>query len=296
MEPVHRAYYDRCMIKKTLLGLFCVLAASGCGVETLIFPVFETPSLLSVPPAPLGPFAVNQRRVEFADLGDGQPGGVTVFEPVGVTGPRPTLVWVLGVNNRPHFHQSFHEFLASWGFVDLVPDTRDISFLDGQYHRRNTDNALRTFERARAGDLGVAVDSDRMAWGGYSVGGTMAAFAAADSAARALLLWAPAPSPFWQGLSPDALLPGVDEPSLFILGELDNVVGDWPQQMQARMAGSVQTVDVISQGVHLFFQQPTAVDDRNPPTTITRPEQLRQAFELSRAYLFDKLAVASPNP
>lgn len=71
-----------------------------------------------------------------------------------------------------------------------------------------------------------------------------------------LVLWAPSPAPIRQGVSPDQLLPRITQPSFFLLAELDDVVGDWPSQLQSKMADSQQTVFTIPQGVHLFFQQP----------------------------------------
>lgn len=278
-------------------GLFAVIALAaalqaGCMIETIIFPISETPELLPEPPAGLGPAGFNQRRAEFDDLGDGQPGGVTIFEPAAATDPSPLLVWVLGVNNRAHFHQSLHEFLASWGYAVVIPDTRDISFFDARYHRRNVDNALATYSRAVGGDLALLVDPQRTAFGGYSVGGSLAAFAAAEQPqARGLVMWAPAPAPAWQGLNPAALLPWVRQPSLFLLAEFDIVTpaDQWPAELMRQMSMSSQTVFTVAQGVHLYFQQPGFVDERNPPTMMTRIEQMRIGLEQTRAFLDDAL-------
>ncbi len=283
-----------------LRGLQLVLLAGGllatgaCRLETIIFPIFDEPFLLDAPPAELGPFGFTQRRIEVENLGDGDSGGLTIFEPVGATGPRPALVWILGVNNRAHFHQSFHEYMASWGYVEIVPDTRDIDFTDTRYHARNIAIAREAFRLARSGELGVNIATDRVALGGYSVGASLAALAAADETeAQALLLWAPSPALIWQGVKPEEVLPNVRQPTLFLLAEFDNVVGDWPQTMQSLMIQSEQTVTVIANGVHLYFQQPPSVDDRNPNTPITRPEQMRQAFENSRGYL-DEFQAPAP--
>lgn len=260
---------------------------TGCGIESLIFPIFE-PELFPNPPAALGPYGYSERRMDLDNLGDGAPGGVTIFEPVGTEGPRPMLLWVLGLNNRAHFHQSFHENMASYGYIEVVPDTRDLSFTDSQYHERNTRNAVHVYDLAVSGRLGLDVVAERTAFGGYSVGGSLAAFAAARrSAARALVMWAPSPAPLWQGLDPAAALPHVTQPSLFLLAELDDVTpaDQWPAQMMSLMQQSQKTTEVISEGVHLYFQQPSGVDDRNPPTTLTRPEQMRQAIEITRAFL-----------
>ena len=280
----------------TKAGLMLILVVAfyplvGCNIETFIFPVFE-PDLLDPPPIENGSFEINERRAAFDDLGDGMAGGVTIFEPVAADGARPALVWLLGVNNRAHYHQSLHEHLASKGYVVAVPDTRDISFTDSAYHQRNTLNGNRTFERLVAGELNVAIDAARVAFGGYSAGGSLAAFAAArESTAAALVLWAPAPAPIWQGLDPDALLPLVTVPSLFLLAELDDVTpaDQWPAEMMTKMTESSQTTQIIDNGVHLFLQQPSGVDDRNPSTPITRPEQMGIAIEATRAYLDEQL-------
>lgn len=273
-----------------MTGLLTLLG--GCNIEEVIFPKFG-PAPLAEPPATLGSFTWVERRVELADLGDGGPGGVTVFEPVGAEGARPALVWVLGVNNAAYYHQSFHEYMASWGYVDIIPDTRPISFADTDYNGRNTRIANKVFDLALAGELGVTVDTQRIAFGGYSVGGSEAALAAgSEPRAKALAMWAPSPSYVWQGIDPNVVLPQVTAPSLFLLAELDNVVGDWPQQMQNLMTQSDKRVVVIPQGVHLFFQQPSLVDDRNPFTTMTRQEQMRIAFETTRSYLDETFGIA----
>ena len=278
----------RCGAVFLTVGILSAIAA--CRLETIIFPIFEEPFLLPQPPAALGPFPFQERVVRLDDLGDGVPGDVTIFEPRGASGLRPTLVWLLGVNNRPHFHQSFHEYMASWGYIDIVPATRDIDFTDSQYHRRNIDNALNVYALAAAGALNPQVDGDRIAWGGYSVGGSLAALAAAEQPGAAVLMWAPAPALIWQGVVPAELLPRVTSPSLFLLAEFDNVVGDWPAQMQQQMVNSPQSQIIIAGGVHLFFQQPPSVDDRNPATPIDRLEQMQQALENSRSYLDVQLA------
>ncbi|MDX2200873.1 MAG: dienelactone hydrolase family protein [Phycisphaerae bacterium] len=263
-----------------------LLFVSGCSIETILFPIFEEPFLLPEPPATLGPYAFEQRTITVDDLGDGRPGEVTVFAPLDAPADRPALVWVLGVNNRVHFHQSFHEYMASWGYVDLIAQTRDISFADTQYHAKNVANVVRTVERALSDEFALSIDAERVALGGYSVGGSMAAFAAAQTpAARAVAMWAPAPAPIWQGVDPEALLPAVAQPTLFLLAEFDIVVGDWPERMQQLLSQSSQTVSQIDGGVHLFFQQPPSLDDRNPATPITRQDQMREAFARTRAYL-----------
>lgn len=274
------------------MGLARLIAAAlffvplaGCGIETVIFPMLE-PALFEESPATMGPYGFAERRIALDDLGDGQSGDLTVFEPVGATGPRPTLVWVLGVNNEAHYHQSFHEYMASWGYIDVVPDTRPISFADREYNKRNMDIANRAFALAADKAHGLNADPQQIAFGGYSAGGSTAALAAAgESRTRALVMWAPAPAWVWQGVDPNALLPRVTAPSLFLLAELENNDGSWTEDMRALMTQSQQTITTIAGGTHLYFQQPAVPYTTDPPARITRTEQMKQAFELTRAFL-----------
>ena len=282
-----RLYLAALLISVTGLNL-------GCNVEQVIFPVFE-PEILDPPPIALGPFAIEERRVEFANLGDGAPGGVTVFQPVEVSEPRPALVWVLGINNRAHYHQSLHEHLASQGFVSIVPDTRDFSFLDGAYHRKSAENAVQTFERAARGELGISIAPTQIAFGGYSIGATMAVFAAAsvpDTAA--LVLWAPTGAPYWTGVTPELLYPEVLAPVQLVLGEFDPVAPPmgFPADLQRQLT-AVPSVDqvVIDGGTHLFFQQPSGVDDRITETGLSRREQQAIAITETYDYLVETLGL-----
>lgn len=263
-----------------------ILMTAGC--DSNIFPVWE-PNFFAMNPAELGSFGVTERRVEIDNGADGMPVGFTIFEPVGATQPLPAFIWVLGSNVQAYYHQSLHEALASWGYLVVVPDTRPLTFTDFEYHKRNTDIALQALQMAVDGEFGVAVDAGRIGAGGYSIGGTMAAFAAGlDARIKALVFWAPSDSPFWTGVDPNALLPLVESPSLFLLAELDNVVpaNGWPATMQGLMANSQKTVETIPMGLHLFFQQPTGADsEADPETTITRPEQQGIAIDRTREYL-----------
>lgn len=272
----------------TLLCLMMLCGLTGCGFNpaALVFPVLE-PNPFDAPPVPLGDFPIAESVVPFDDLGDGAPGGLTVFAPQGRPVPKGTLVWVLGLNNRAYFHQSLHEYLASQGWQVVVPDTREFSFTDFRYHRRIVDIVKRTYERVAAGELGAGPGAS-IALGGYSAGGSLAAFAAAElGRGDALVMWAPADAPFWYGVNPAQLLPQVTAPSLFVVGQLDPVAppNGWPREMQQLMPQSEQRIEVIEGGVHLFFQQPNDVDDRNPFTALSREEQMAAAIQLTYDFL-----------
>ena len=280
-----------------VVALFA-LALSGCGFNpaTIIFPVLE-PNPFEAPPVPLGETEFTESRVEFSDAGDGEAGGITLFAPA-VQAPRGTLVWVLGLNNRAYFHQSFHEYLASQGWLVVVPDTREFSFTDFTYHRRIVDITKRTYERVAVGELGAP--GAVIALGGYSAGGSLAAFASGElRRGEGVLMWAPAAAPFWYGVDPEALLPQVTASSKFILGELDPTAppSGWPTEMRALMVQSSRDTFIVEGGVHLFFQEPNQVDDRNPFTSLTRDAQMAiaitQSFQFLESLRGDRLISAN---
>jgi len=277
-----------------LPALAIALLGSGCGViEQRLFPIWE-PNFFDESPAATGSFQVQERRVEVADGADGQPFGITIFEPAGADGALPVLLWVMGSNVQAYYHQSLHETLASWGYLVLVPDTRPLLFTDFQYHNRIVQLAEQTLDLALAGDLGATVDSERIAAGGYSIGGPLAAFTAARAdEVDALVFWAPAGTPVWQGVNPDALFGAVDEPSIYILGELDDnapAEGGFPDEMQSAIPGAFTEV-VIEGASHHQFQQPTGADANSNTPTITREEQQGIAIDTTRAWLDEQFGI-----
>jgi hypothetical protein len=270
-----------------------------CVAAEQVFPVFG-PEPLPSDPIPRGPYAVVERYVTVDDLGDGEPGGVTVFSPEGLSTPRPFLLWILGLNNRAYYHQSLHETLASYGYVTAIPDTRPFCFLSLLYHRKNMLNGRGVFDLALAGELGVTIDPARTAVGGYSSGGTLAAFVAAGRPEiKSLVTWAAAPAPIWYGVNPDRLLPRVRQDVTFILGELDNAAppAGWPLTMQQKMTRAKSLdVQVIPQAVHLYFQQPSGADAANPPTTITRLQQQAAAISATLQVLDQQIGPVRETP
>ncbi|MCG8409040.1 MAG: dienelactone hydrolase family protein [Phycisphaerales bacterium] len=265
-----------------------ILLIAGCSLDGNIFPTWP-PNFFDQSPALLGTFGVDERRIEVPDGADGEPFGITLFSPLSAVGARPTLVWVTGSNVQAYYHQSLHETLASWGYVVIVPDSRPLTFTDFNYHRRNVDLAKQAIQKAIDGELDVTVDRDRLAVGGYSIGGTMAAFVAAEEPrVGAIVFWAPTRAPFWTGVDPDELLPKVTQPAYYLLAELDNVEPPegFPVELRTKMSQSEATEFVIPQGLHLYFQQPTGADSpADPESDLTRFEQQEIAIERTRAWL-----------
>lgn len=279
-----------CVMMLCLAGPGCI----GGSFESLIFPVWPA-NYFDEQPTDVGPYAIEQYSVRIENGADGQPFDITMFRPTDAEGPLPAFVWVLGSNVLDYYQQSLHEIMASWGYAVIVPEARPLTFTDFQYHRRNTDLAKQAIDLAIAGQLGVTVDESRVGIGGYSIGGTMSVFAAAEEPRiDAIVLWAPTSSPFWTGVSPDEKFPLVTQPAFFLLAELDNVEppDEFPAEMQAKMVQSDTTQYIIPQGLHLYFQQPTEADNAaDPPTTITRFEQQGIAIEKTREYLDQQFGI-----
>lgn len=275
----------------------CAIGGCPAGIEADIFPTWPA-NYFDEPPAETGPYEVDDYTVDVPDGADGEPATITVFAPRGVDQPLPAFFWVLGSNVLPYYHQSLHETLASWGYAVIVPEARRLTFTDFQYHRRNVDLAKQALDLALAGDLGLTVDSDRIAAGGYSIGGTMALFMAAeDTRVDAVVLWAPTGSPFWTGVNPDALLPQVTQPVYFLLAERDHVEppSGFPAELKSKMPQAEITEYIIPEGLHLYFQQPIGADSiTDPLSSLTRFEQQGIAIERTRGYLDQTLEVETP--
>ncbi len=280
--------------KSVTVWILLALSISLCGCDASIFPIWPA-NFFAEPPAELGPLAVTEYRINVADGADGQPAGITVFAPEGATEALPALVWVLGSNVQAYYQQSLHETMASWGYAVIVPDGRPLTLTDFQYHRRNVDLARQAIDLALDGGLDVPVDPDRIGIGGYSIGGTMATFVAAeDSRVDALALWAPSDAPFWTGINPEPLWPQVTAPAFMLLAEFDTVAppDGFPSVLREKLSGAAVSEYVIPEGLHLYFQQPTGADSGlDPETTITRFEQQGIAIERTRAYLDEQFRI-----
>lgn len=278
------------------LGLLVLLGgvlASGV-VENNLFRVWE-PNPLDPPPAAQGPFEVATDRIDVPEGADGEPFGITVYRPDGAEGPLPVFVWVMGSNVQAYYHEELHETLASWGYLVVAPDTRPLRFIDLRHHGKVVALAEQATDLALAGELGAEADPDRLALGGYSVGGPLAAFVAAgDDEADALVHWAPAPPPYWQGVDADERYPLVDQPSFYVFGSLDEFSpadGGPADDLQAAMPDAPVTEVVIEGASHHQFQQPLGTPGLFPPADISMEDQQRQAIEATLTWLDETLAI-----
>jgi dienelactone hydrolase len=292
------------MRRRVLLVVVMPLALlGGClaALEAEIFPVWPA-NFFDEPPAELGARTVSEFRIQVPDGADGEPAGLTVFAPADADStPLPLLLWVTGSNVQAYYHQSLHETLASWGYVVVVPDGRPLTFTDQRYHRRTVDLARQALDLALAGDLGYAVNPERIAAGGYSIGGTLAAvLAGEDPRVDAVVLWAPTSSPFWTGVDPAAAFAEVSVPVFYLLAEFDHVEPPegYSREMAAAMPQATVTREVIPQGLHLYFQQPTGADRPgiDPESELTRFEQQGIAIEATRAFLAEAFGINPATP
>lgn len=278
------------MLQRSVLCLMGLAPLGGC--NGLIFPIWD-PLYFEAPPAALGPWAWDEFRVEVPEGADGEPTGLTVFEPQrqAADGPAPSMFWVLGSNVQAYYHQSLHETLASWGYVVVVSDGRPLTYSARQYHRRTVDLAKQAIALALDGEVTAVVplDPERVAVGGYSIGGPMALFTAAEAPeVDSAVLWAPTGSPFWNGVRPRQLYPEVTQDVLMVVGELDRAAppDGFPSRLaeQLSAASRVQTT-VLEGAVHTQFQQPVAEGANEPDTELTRFAQQGLAIEATRQFL-----------
>lgn len=201
--------------------------------------------------------------------------------------PLPWLVWSMGVNGRTYFHAQWFSTLASYGTAVVVPQPRDISFFDFNHLGRIVQENIELLEAMDAGTVAGITFADTGAVAGFSVGGSVAAFIAAESdRIDRMILWAPSPSPYWTGVDPSRLTAATAR-TLIVIGDNDTLAAPdgWPLELATALSGTVVT-EVIPDGVHLYFMEPSAVDDRNPPTSQTRQRQYGRAVDLSLAFLF----------
>jgi dienelactone hydrolase len=278
---------------KQVVALSAVAAfLTGCyvldNVEDALFPPMA-PNFFDAPPAPMGPESVVQSRAAIAGQEHGDALGMTVFAPEG-EGNGAAVVWVLGLNQRAYYQQSLHEILASHGYTVVVPDTRAYRFVDMDYHNSIIRAAAAAVDALSDGRIGQAIDPARIAVGGFSIGGPLAAFVAAERpAVRAVFAWAPVEPPFWMRFDTEDFLPLVDQPMLLVEGALDTIArpGVWRARLEQYAATSQFDIvpAVLGDAVHFYFQEPNEADLRNPPTPITRAEQMNRAIVATQLWL-----------
>jgi len=286
---------------KPMLAVGAVaMMLSGCyilnNVEDALFTPMA-PNPFETPPAPVGPLAVAESRAAIAGPEHGDALGLTVFEPES-GGNGAAIVWVLGLNHRAYYQQSLHEILASHGYTVVVPDTRNYRFIDEDYHNSIIRAAAAAVDALVDGRIGAGIDASRIAVGGFSIGGPLAAFVAAERPiVKAVFAWAPVEPPFWMRFDSADYLPLIDQPMLLVEGALDTVAPPGMWRTQVERFGATDPFEIIpvvlGDAVHFYFQEPNEADVRNPPTPITRFEQMGRAIVATQLWLDFQLGAAS---
>lgn len=158
----------------------------------MLFPAYD-PELYETPVVEQGPYEVIEYRIDLPIAADGSPSGITVIKPDGVSRWQrlPMMLWTMGSNVQSHYQQELHQTLASYGYAVVIPDTRPLTFIpDLNYHGRNVALGQQALRLASWGFLGFRVDRDSIAVGGYSIGGSLATFIAAEeSSIDAIVMW-----------------------------------------------------------------------------------------------------------
>jgi len=281
----------------TVIGLTAAAIIAGVGLEIterVVFPVWK-PNYYEKSPAMTGPYTVTKKKVGLDLVIEGKKYGVTVYTPVEATGELPLFIWMTGSNIQAYYHQSLHETMSSWGYQVLVPDTPPFSFTDLDYHRVILEIASKALSSALNGDYGAEINDGKIAAGGFSLGSSLAAFLGGQrKEISALVFWGPSGSPYWLGVDGKDLYLRVNQPALYVLGELDEsapVSGGYPDRMKELMPDSETTTVVIENGNHQNFQQPTGSDKFAEPSKISRYEQLGIAIDETRKWLNSQLGV-----
>lgn len=274
-----------------------LLILQGCLVyenlgEALLPPMEPNP--FATPPYPQGEHAVAETREAILGADGAEAVAMTVFRPV-EGGNGAAMVWILGLNHRAYYHQSLHETLASYGYTVVVPDNRPIRFADNDYHSSILRAASAAVDALSDGRLGSSIDPGRIAVGGFSIGGPLAAFVGAERpSVKGLIAWAPVEVPTWMGVDADALLPLTTQPTLVLEGALDTIAppGVWRARLESFSGISAYDVVpvVLGDAVHFYFQEPKEADGRNPATSITRAEQMGRAIGATLLWLDFTLA------
>lgn len=273
-----------------------VLSLSSCGsFGRVIFPIHSEQSVEDLD-LPRGEYAVVREQL-LINLA-GRVVAVDLFLPDGrEPGPVPWILWSMGVNGRTYFHAQFFTTLASYGTAVIAPQPRDISFFDLNHLGRIVEETTALLELLDRGPVGGVAFAERGSIAGFSVGGSVAAFVAAESEMiDTIVLWAPSPSPYWTGVDPTRLRQ-VTARTLIIIGDNDSLAAPdgWPLELADTLNGPVVT-EVIPDGVHLYFMEPAAVDDQIPSTTQTRQEQYERAVRMSLAFLSEPDSFPSTVP
>lgn len=148
----------------------------------------DAPVASGTDPAGDGTYAVTSSTSSIP-AGTNRNVAATVFVPSGTTGDRPLVVISPGFQMQRTQYTSYARHLATWGFVVVLTDYADSGFFAS--HQDMADDVTTIIDWALA-QSSLAVDAQRIATAGHSLGGKISVFAASqDARIRAVVAWDP---------------------------------------------------------------------------------------------------------
>ena len=152
----------------------------------------DAPVASGTDPAEDGPHAVSTSTASIPGAAQGRTLASTVFAPTGGPSPRPLVVISPGFQMARTQYTSYAQHLASWGFVAILTTYAESGFfLD---HARLAADVPKVIDWAIA-QAPLAVDAQRIATAGHSLGGKISVFAATlDPRIKAVVAWDPVDS------------------------------------------------------------------------------------------------------
>ncbi len=143
-------------------------------------------------PAEDGAFTVATTTASLPGSAAGRTLPSTVFTPTGAPSPRPLVVVSPGFQMERTQYTSYARHLATWGFVVVLSDYADRGFFAD--HQLLANDVSDVLDWALA-QTTLAVDAQRIAVAGHSLGGKISVFAATqDTRIKAVVAWDPVDS------------------------------------------------------------------------------------------------------
>lgn len=155
-------------------------------------PTSDSPVADGTDPAGDGPNGVTMMDVNIPGAAQGRMLAATVFTPTAGSEPRPLVVISPGFQMARAQYTSYARHLATWGFVAVLTDYGDTSFFPD--HAGLAADVPAVIDWALA-QTALAVDDQRIATAGHSLGGKISVFAATlDARIKAVVAWDPVDS------------------------------------------------------------------------------------------------------
>lgn len=171
-------------------------------------------------PADDGDFSVTETSATIPGASQGRTLAATVYAPTGTSGSRPLVIVHPGFQMPRTQYASYARHLATWGFVAVATDYAESGFsID---HARIAGDVPAVIDWALA-QSELAIDSDRIAAVGHSLGGKISVLAASlDSRIRAIVGWDPVDSQN-PSVAPEKMT--ALDAALAVVGETTNAAG-----------------------------------------------------------------------